>query len=198
MSTPCRDLRGETAHLGSTNQDLLRRARRGEEAAYHEIVDGHGTRLYRLAYSLVGNAADAEDVLQETFAGAFRHLGKFGERSSIKTWLSRILVRQAARCHRHRARRTAGSLEHLAEPSGRPVGGGSAARPESEADTHMDIRAAMQALQPAHREVIALREFEGMTYEEIAEVLAVPRGTVESRLFRARQELRKQLSDYER
>jgi RNA polymerase sigma-70 factor (ECF subfamily) len=150
------------------------------------MVDRYSAYLYRLAFSLVGNAADAEDVLQETFAGALRHLRDFEERASVKTWLSRILIRQAARCRRSRGRdKVPGTL-----------GNTTAASAQNRSDARMDVWAALEALSPDHREVIVLRELQGMSYEEIAEILELPSGTVESRLFRARQVLRERLKDY--
>lgn len=189
-------VRREMDRLGSTDSDLVRRARQGDEAAYHEMVDRYGPYLYRLALSLVGNAADAEDVLQETFSGAFERLRGFEQRASVKTWLSRILFRQAARCHRHRRRHKTVSLDSMAEtPKGLLTSKGSGSA-ESKSDARMDVLAALGALSAIHREVIVLRELHGMTYAEIADVLGVPPGTVESRLFRARQALRERLQDY--
>ncbi len=176
--------------------ELVRRARRGDEAACHEIVELYSASLYRFAYSLVGNAADAEDVLQETFSGAFRGLSGFKERASLKTWLSGILVRQAARCHRSRARHKTASLDAMQE---NPAGGRSdvmAAPRGSDGGMKMDIFETLQQLSADHREVIVLREMQGLSYEEIAGTLGVPRGTVESRLFRARQELKELLKEY--
>ena len=160
------------------------RRERGDEAAFHELVDRYANEMFRLAVSLVGNATDAEDVLQETFAGAFQAMPDFEGRSSVRTWLSRILVKQAAKwCRRRKVRRTV-------------VLDASAPGPSPEQGLRIDVLGALETLSPEHREVIALREFQGMSYEEIAEVLGVPRGTVESRLFRARQELRDRLRAY--
>ncbi len=161
-----------------------RKRRRDDEAAFHELVDRYANEMFRLAVSLVGNAADAEDVLQETFAGAFQAMPDFEGRSSVRTWLSRILVKQAAKwCRRRDVRRTV-ALD-AAAPG-----------PSPEQSLRIDVLGSLETLSPEHREVIALREFQGMSYEEIAEVLGVPRGTVESRLFRARQELRDRLKAY--
>ena len=174
--------------MNSDERTLVRRARDGDAAACHDMVDRYSDYLYRLAFSLVGNAADAEDVLQETFSGAFRSLRRFEARASLKTWLSQILVRQAARCHRSRARHKMAALDAEPEPGQAPH--------DSASDTRMDMLAALDALSTEHREVIVLREFQGMTYEEIADVLEAPRGTVESRLFRAREQLKARLKDY--
>ncbi len=162
--------------------DLLRRSAHGSSVAFHALVDRHADRLFRLAVSLVGNSADAEDVLQETLSGAYRSAKNFEGRSSVKTWLTRILVTQANVWRR--SKRQAGSIdEHV---PGRP----------SDADAKIDLHEALKQLSQEHREVLLLREFEKLSYEEIAEVLGVPRGTVESRLHRARNELREKLKSY--
>jgi RNA polymerase sigma-70 factor (ECF subfamily) len=140
--------------------------------------------MYRLALSLVGNTADAEDVVQETFSGAFLAMSGFEGRSSVRTWLSRILVKQAAKWRRRRNVRRTVALD------------ASTPGPNPEMSLRIDVLGTLETLSPEHREVIALREFQGLSYEEIAEVLGVPRGTVESRLFRARQELRERLRAY--
>jgi RNA polymerase sigma-70 factor (ECF subfamily) len=161
-----------------------RKRARDDEAAFHELVDRYANEMFRLAVSLVGNAADAEDVVQETFTGAFQAMPDFEGRSSVRTWLSRILVKQAAKwCRRRNVRRTV-------------VLDATAPGPSPEQGLRIDVLGTLETLSPEHREVIALREFQGMSYEEIAEVLGVPRGTVESRLFRARQELRERLKAY--
>jgi RNA polymerase sigma-70 factor, ECF subfamily len=164
--------------------ELLRRAEDGDSAAFHALVDRHASRLFRLAVSLVGNAADAEDVLQETFVGAFRGLKSFEGRASVKTWLTRILVNQAARWRRGRRGRAGEQMpDSVAAPAGSP-------------ESAIDVQAALGQLSSEHRQVLVLREFERMSYEEMAEVLDIPRGTVESRLHRARGELREKLKSY--
>lgn len=169
--------------------DLLRQARHGDLGAFHRLVDRYASYLYGLGVGLVGGAHDAEDLVQETLIGAFRGLGAFREESSVKTWLTRILIRQAARHHRRGgAAMAATSLEAAPEPA-KPAG-------TARADLRMDVVAAIQALAVEHRQVIVLRELHGLSYEEIAQVLDVPRGTVESRLFRARRALQELLRDY--
>ncbi len=182
------------SHVHSTDVELAHRAGEGDEAAGTELVERYARPLYRLALSLVGNAADAEDVVQETFAGAFPRLSAFEGRASLKTWLSRILVRQAARHHRTKARHRTVSFERTGEPAAAPPG--SVTADAAHADLKLDLPSLLQSLTAAHREVIVLRELQGLSYDEIADVLDVPRGTVESRLFRARRELRERLRDY--
>ena len=187
MQTRRTDPRLERRSVAQEEAELVGRAKGGDAAACREIVDRYSVDLHRLAFSLVGHAQDAEDVVQETFVGAFRTLRAFEGRSALKTWLIQILVRQAARRRQARARGKALPLDK-ASPASRG--------PREGLDARMDLLAALERLPPEQREVIALRELEGMTYEEMAEALGAPRGTIESRLHRARQALRERLKDY--
>jgi RNA polymerase sigma-70 factor (ECF subfamily) len=167
---------------------LLRNAASGDSKAFHALVDRHADRLYRLAASLVGNTTDAEDVLQLAFAGAYAGLSQFQARSSVKTWLTRILILQAAKWRRERRPASVEISAHDASASGEGHAGAVQIR--------LDMQAAMKQLSPEFREVLTLREFEGLGYQEIADLLDIPRGTVESRLHRARADLREKLKDY--
>ena len=183
---------GEADRLRESDESLLARACAGEGAAFHELADRHAERLFRLAFRLVGEVQAAEDVVQNTLLGAFRGMRAFEGRSTVKTWLSSILSRQAARYHRSRARRTAISLEEGG--AGRDDAAGALA--SEDADRRMDVHEALRQLSPEHREIVVLREFEGMSYAEMAAALGVPQGTVESRLHRARQDLKTMLRGY--
>ncbi|HAU37638.1 MAG TPA: RNA polymerase subunit sigma-24 [Phycisphaerales bacterium] len=179
----------ENGLLPRTDLELVREARHGDMDAFHGLVDRYASYLYGLAVSLIGNAADAEDAVQETLTGAFRGLRSFRQDASVKTWLTRILVRQAAAHHRRRGFRiVARPIDGAADPAGLAETAG--------ADAQMDVREAIDALPPDYREVIVLREMQGMSYEQIAQALAIPRGTVESRLFRARGQLQELLKAY--
>lgn len=168
-------------------QALLRKSAAGDGSAFHELVDRHADRLFALAMSLVRNNADAEDVLQETFTGAYRGLKKFEGRASVRTWLTRILILQVAKWRRDRRGKTTQPIESASPTTS---GGGSAT------EQKIDLHAALAKLSAEHQEVLLLREFEQLSYEEIAETLGVPRGTVESRLHRARADLREKLKAY--
>ena len=188
-----REMPEERGYLPSNSDaELVAGIRKGDGSAFRELVDKYGRYLFGLAASLVGNPADAEDVLQETYSGAFRGIRSFKGRSSIKTWLTQILVRQAAGHHRARARRKVIPMELELSTERRRQ----APSPARTADARMDVDAAIRSLSADHREVIVLRELKGLSYDEIAEVLSVPRGTVESRLFRARRELKTLLKEY--
>ena len=175
------------ANGSASDLELLRKAAAGDGAAFHELVDRHADRLFALATSLLRNTADAEDVVQETFAGAFRGLAKFEARASVKTWLTRILFLQVAKWRRDRKGKQTQPIEAAAAAT---------ENRESTVEQKVDLHAALATLSPEHQEVLLLREFEQLSYDEIATVLGVPRGTVESRLFRARAELRTRLKSY--
>ncbi len=183
------------------DQELLRSAGQGDQAAFRELLSRHARYLYGIAHGLTRNPADAEDLVQETWIGALR--STFRGEASVRTWLVRILVRQAAAMRRSRERSkwrlilpwfsarqrdTETDGESSMEPAASPTTSSSEAR--------MDLSHMLETLSPEHREVIVLRELEGMSYEQIAAELRVPRGTVESRLHRAREQLRARFKGY--
>lgn len=144
---------------------------------------------------MTNNLMDAEDVYQEALIGALT--GHFRGESSVRTWMVQILVRQAALLRRKwarwRLRQVSGSHEDpmgILEIAVQKPG-------EKSADFRMDLQQVLQGLSPDFQQVIVLRELEEMSYEAIAQCLGLPQGTVESRLHRARAELRKKLSGYQ-
>jgi RNA polymerase sigma-70 factor (ECF subfamily) len=176
--------------LEPSDIDLLRDAAGGDQPAFHTLVDRHASGLYRLARSLSATEHDAEDVLQETLMAALRGAASFDGRASVKTWLARILMRQAARAwNRERRSRAALPLD-MCEPQA-PSGGTVLA-----VDRRIDLATVLAQLPEDHRQILVLREVEQLSYAEIARVLDVPIGTVDSRLHRARREMRARLEEY--
>lgn len=175
--------------------ELLRQLRKGEPSAFHRLVDSYAPRLFMLAYRLMRSREDAEDVVQETLSGVWKSVGNFRGESSLWTWMAKILVRQVARHRRstgsirlHRLERSEDGQEHSATPVvGSAVAG---------VDAKIDLAAAMSKLTEEHRQIVVLRESQRMSYEQISQVMQVPLGTVESRLFRARAELRRLLAEW--
>ncbi|WP_428937139.1 RNA polymerase sigma factor [Fontivita pretiosa] len=172
-----------------TDAELLARTAAGDQQAFRELVDRHGRYLYGVAHSLCDNPADAEDLVQETLVAALN--GSFRGHSSVRTWLVGILVHQAAMLRRSARRRRTQPLQPDAQHLGNS---GSVA---SVVDARVDLSVMLAELSPEHRQVIILRELEGMSYEQMAEALGVPRGTIESRLHRAREQLRKRFREYQ-
>jgi RNA polymerase sigma-70 factor (ECF subfamily) len=198
----------ETSALSVSDAELVRQARQGDAAAFHALVDRHAQPLYRLARSMLGpgGEADADDVVQETFMGALKRLDAFEGRAAPGTWLRRILVNQVSKVYRSRGVRRALSLD--ANPPGggggddadgpgrgvTPAAGGAGVAEDVE--RRADVQAMLDSLSPDHRQVLVLRELDGLSYDEIADVLKVPRGTVESRIFRARQQIKEKFAGY--
>ena len=175
----------------SENQ-LVNRAVHGDGAAFHRLVDLHAQHLFRTAYAMTGRRADAEDVVQETLLAAYRGIGHFQGRSAFRTWLVAILIKQVLMLRRRNQGKSMPSLEQVeVEAKGRADPGA------GEVDARLDVAQVLRELSEEHREVLVLREYDGMSYDEIAEALEIPRGTVESRLYRARQELKARLPGYE-
>ena len=174
---------------------LARRAAAGDRAALHAVVNRHAADLYRLARGLCPSAADAEDAVQETLVAAFRAIGSFDGRASLLTWMSRILVRRARRLACKAGRAAALALDEASDV--RPLDGRAPpGRDGDREDLRLDLAAALPRMALEHREVIVLRELRGLSYAEIAESLGIPQGTVESRIHRARAELRERLRAY--
>jgi RNA polymerase sigma-70 factor, ECF subfamily len=182
--------------------EIVRRIRGGDVSAFDVVVARHGDDLYGVAFSMVGNAADAEDVVQQALLGAYRRITSFEGRSTLKTWLISIVMNQASKALRSRRVRRALSLDAAAEEGGPTAAAGALAEAVSTppataaVDTQIDLVAMLATLSPDHRDVIVLRELQRMTYDEIAAALKIPRGTVESRIFRARRELRERFEEY--
>jgi RNA polymerase sigma-70 factor (ECF subfamily) len=176
-----------TSMAAPSDIELLRRIGHGDQDAFRELVNRHSRYLYGIAFSLTGNSSDAEDVVQETFIAVIN--SKFRGESAVRTWLVQILIRRAAMLRRSKKRSTT-SLEGAKDASA------VSARGSGGSDAKLDLAVMLEALSIEHRQVIVLRELEGMSYEEMAIALDVPRGTVESRLHRARNELRERFKGY--
>ena len=188
-----------TSTSQETQDDLLPRLRRGDADAFRLLVDRFGDDLFRLACANLGSEADAADLVQETLVGAFRGIGSFDGRSSLRTWLLRILFNQASKARRSRRVRHAVPLHAVDGSAGT---GRDADRtmvqapPQPAVDARLDALAMLRTLSNEHREILVLREIQRLSYGEIAEALNLPVGTVESRLYRARQELLRRFPQY--
>lgn len=178
--------------MEESDEQLIDRAAGGDHVAFRALADRYTAYLFRVARSLVGDDSDAEDVVQLTLTGAFRGLSGFRGQSSAKTWLTGIALRQAAKWRQTRQKKNRFPTRPATDSQIGP-----ATDPETAAvDSRMDAAAVLAKLPPEYRQILVLRELEGMSYEEIAQALGIPQGTVESRLHRARLELKKLLKLY--
>jgi len=170
---------------------LVARLRAGEQEAYREIVDAYRDPIITVVARVAGPGADAEDLAQDAFLKAFAALDRFDGRSALFTWIYRIAVNTARDWVDYRRRRPVVPLEG---PHGGPAEPADTGALPSEAAERSELRAAVRAalerLPEPFRTTLILREMEGHSYEEVAEILGISIGTVESRLFRARAKLR--------
>lgn len=165
----------------------------GDSGAFGQLVEHYQDRLYNSVVHLMGSAEDARDVVQDAFVQAFVKLDSFKRNSAFFTWLYRIAFNLAI-SHKRRKRPTT-SIEQAREAAGaEPVDGGLGPDGYAEQqDRAVQVRVALDALSEEHRKILVLREMEDCSYDEIAEVLDLPVGTVRSRLHRARLQLKDEL-----
>jgi RNA polymerase sigma-70 factor (ECF subfamily) len=185
------------------DEQFLERLRRGEAAAYEQLVGEHSGEVYALLFRLTSDNEEARDLTQETFLRAFQSINRFRGDASLKTWIYRIAINQARnrwRWWRRRKRDVTVSLDATDDQREKPLAAilpsDDALDPEQETlarEREAQLRSALQNLRSSYREAVILRDVEGFSYEEIAETLAISIGTVKSRISRGRLELRHQL-----
>ena len=172
---------------------LIARARAGDGDALDELVVRYQDRVFNMAYRILGNREDALDTSQEIFITVFRTLHRFEERARFSTWLYRVTVNRCRDELRRRATRKHARPRSLdAARAAHEENGGQADPPQMAiaGEASARIQAAIDGLPDDTREVMVLRDVEDCSYEEIAEILAIPVGTVRSRLHRARSLMR--------
>ena len=180
------------------DEQILAHLRRGHFAAMEQLVRRYQDRLYATVFRIVNHPDDAADIVQETFVKALENVAAFEGKSSLYTWLFRIAVNLALTQKRRLKYRQAASLD--ADELNRQAAGLRAQLaqrtepgPAEEAANRLDAQALLEALErlePAQRALIVLRDIDGCDYQQIAEILQTPVGTVKSGLFRARMALR--------
>ncbi len=165
-----------------TEPELIRRSKGGSREAFGQLVGRYQAPVYRVVRGILGSPSESEDVAQEVFLKAYANLAKFRGESGFFTWLYRIAVNEALRARKRRTFANADALPEVEAPPPAP--------PEEDAPTLATLEKLLRKLSDEFRAIVVLRDIEGLSYTEIAETLEIPIGTVESRLFRARQELR--------
>lgn len=167
---------------------LIERVKRGDNEAFAPLVERYKMALYKIIYRMVGNRDDTEDLVQEVFIKCFREIGKFTSGRPFYPWLSRIAVNHTINFLKRERSIKPMDIDEIKEivPSHKddPV------QMTREKILHEKINQAMALLPEEYRVVMVLRVEEDMPYDEISRVLKIPRGTVMSRLARARQKLK--------
>jgi RNA polymerase sigma-70 factor (ECF subfamily) len=179
------------------DQDLIAASLRGETGAFGQLVGRYQNRLFNSLTRMTGSVEDAEDITQEAFVHAFQKLHTFRGGSRFYSWLFRIALNAAVTLHRKRDKATA-SVEAVREQVGfEPADARPNSTPQAPLETSERqalVQRTLRELPEEFRQVLVLREMDEMSYEEIAEIVDCPIGTVRSRIHRARQELRDRLA----
>jgi RNA polymerase sigma-70 factor (ECF subfamily) len=179
---------------------LIERSRAGDVAAFDILVRRYEKQLYNTAYRLCGSPDDAADLAQDAFVRAWRSLGSFRGDASLSTWLHRIVTnlfldeRKRRRAHPHRSLDEALELDETTVTREFEDTGPSPQDRAEERERHETLQRAILSLPPPQRVMVVLYHTQNRSYEEIAEILNLPLGTVKSRLNRARLALRGKLA----
>jgi RNA polymerase sigma-70 factor (ECF subfamily) len=184
----------------TSDEQIVEHALAGDAEAFGEIVRRWERPIFALSYGILGSAEDARDATQETFLAAFRSLRGFRGEAKVSSWLHRIAVNQCITRQRRTRVRPETALEegftsdeatHAVAPRH-----GSPARAAETRERKEAVRRAVGALPPELREVVVMKEFEELTFQQIADTLDIPLSTVKSRLYTALRQLRLRLEQY--
>ncbi|MEQ1822018.1 MAG: RNA polymerase sigma factor [Fimbriimonadaceae bacterium] len=170
---------------------LIKKASRGDKMAFDEIVYRYESALYAMAYRILRNPEDAVDAVQETFIKAYKAIGAFDSQRPIKPWLCRICGNCCIDIVRGRKERSESLDQHeymLVDQASSPD------QVAADGDRDQAIANAIDRLPPRYREIVVMRHYRQMEVSEISNALGTPEGTVKSWLFRARRQLRQELT----
>jgi RNA polymerase sigma-70 factor, ECF subfamily len=186
------------------DRGLIARAQAGDKVAFRSLVERHQRRAFAIALGLVRDENDARELVQDAFLRVYKGLNNFQGGSSFFTWLYRIITNLSIDLIRKPGRQLVDIDESRFEsdegmeaefPLLSRVDGSDPADVVRRREIAARLQVALEALPPYHRGVIVMREIEGLSYEEMAQAMAVSKGTIMSRLFHARQKLQKALAD---
>ncbi|MDD9934592.1 MAG: sigma-70 family RNA polymerase sigma factor [Myxococcales bacterium] len=185
--------------MATDEQRWIERLRRRDEGAFNELVRRHQEPIFRLLSSMLGDAAEAEDVAQEVFVSVFKSIDSFRGDAALSTWLYRVAVNHGKNRIKYLARRARDAQRPLDErtegqQASMGVMGSRPASPDQVAEALQaegHVQRALSCLEEEQRVLVVLRDVENLSYDEIVGVTGLPIGTVKSRLHRARLALHK-------
>ncbi len=184
----------------TSDEQIVKRALAGDADAFGEIVRRWERKIFALSYGMLGSAEDARDATQETFLAAFRNLRGFRGDAKVSSWLHRIAVNQCiTRQRRSRVRAETGIEDELEATGERFLSTAPHASPAhatEKKERRAAVRNAVSSLPAELREVVLMKEFEEMTFQEISDALHIPLSTVKSRLYTALKQLELRLGKY--
>jgi RNA polymerase sigma-70 factor, ECF subfamily len=176
------------------DRELVERARKGDGDAFGLLVVRHQDRIYTAVLRFCGDADDARDIVQRAFLNAWRRLDSFKGDAAFSTWMYRIAFNESVSFRRESGRRRLVPLQGPDGESGpEPADDRRPGDRLESAEARGQVQQALTLLDPDERKIIILKELDGRSYDEIAEIMDIPKGTVRSRLFRAREVLRDKL-----
>ncbi len=206
LSNASKSEEGSRASSKKGDHDLVQRVQAGDSTAFRALYDKYHRRAFAVAMGVVKNEDDALDAVQNAFVKVHKNIHKFQGSSSFYTWLYRIVMNVSIDHVRRTSRRKTLDFDERALHEESEIAGDGALLPRvtdanpGKAALRRELGSAIQAalaeLPEHHRAVIVLREIEGMSYEEMAEALEVPKGTIMSRLFHARKKMQVALAPY--
>jgi RNA polymerase sigma-70 factor (ECF subfamily) len=183
----------------TNDEQMVERALSGDPEAFGEIVRRWERRIFALSYGMLGREEDARDATQETFLAAFRNLRGFRGEAKVSSWLHRIAVNQCITRQRRAKVRGETGLEDEAERNASVFALPTDASPARSAETverSQAVRRAVGSLPPDLRQVVVMKEFEELTFQQIADALEIPLSTVKSRLYTALRQLQMRLQKF--
>ena len=183
----------------TTDEQMVERALSGDPEAFGEIVRRWERRIFALAFGMLGREEDARDATQETFLAAFRNLRGFRGEAKVSSWLHRIAVNQCITRQRRAKVRSETALEDEAEKNSAVFALPSDVSPACVAEQRQvssAVRKAVCALPAELRQIVVMKEFEELTFQEISDALDVPLSTVKSRLYTALRQLQMRLQKF--
>ena len=184
----------------TSDEQMVERALSGEPEAFGEIVRRWERRIFALSFGMLGREEDARDATQETFLAAFRNLRGFRGEAKVSSWLHRIAVNQCITRQRRARVRGETALEDEAEKNAAIFAipaDASPARTAESVERSLAVKRAVSALPAELRQVVVMKEFEELTFQEISEALELPLSTVKSRLYTALRQLQMRLQKFD-
>jgi RNA polymerase sigma-70 factor (ECF subfamily) len=180
---------------------LINGLRNGDEDAYSKLMEQFQGRLFGIAFGITRDREESEDIIQEVFIKVFRNISSFRGDAGLSTWLHRITVNQSLNLQRSRKRRMSNAHIPLVREEGSeiPEMGSEKSSPGAafdQGELGKVLNAELMKLKPMARAVFTLRELEGCSYDDIADILKIKKGTVNSRLFNVRKKLKEAMKGY--
>lgn len=184
--------------MSITDEQIAARCKNGDMQAFDDLVTKYQSKVINMAYGMLSDKEDAYDAAQEVFLKIYKYIGNFRGQASLSTWIYRITVNVCNDFLRKRGRKIVVSLSQENDDDKMKEIPDESSAPHEHAErneTCIEVREAISQLKEEYRQVILLYDIEGLSYEEISDVVRCPVGTVKSRLNRARKALRQILSD---